>query len=51
MNENRDSNHIYQEEIEIGVEYCYDKTYKKVYDIKKLKRKFKRIVEHLKNKK
>ena len=51
MNENRDPNHIYQEEFEIGVEYFYDKTYNKVYDIKKLKRKFKRIVEHLKNKK
>jgi len=43
--------HTYQEDFEIGVEYSYDSNYKKVYDITKLKRKFKTIIETLKRKK
>ncbi|QDP61313.1 MAG: hypothetical protein Unbinned1524contig1000_70 [Prokaryotic dsDNA virus sp.] len=42
--------HTYQEDFEIGVEYSYDKDYKKVYDIEKLKRRFKHIIDSLKNK-
>jgi hypothetical protein len=43
--------HTYEKNFEVGVEYSYDSRHKKVYDIAKLKRKFKRIIENLKNKK
>jgi len=51
MNKNRDPKHIYQEDFSIGIEYHYDNTYKKIYDIQKLKRKIKIIIETLENKK
>lgn len=39
---------IYQEDLIVGVNYTYDKKYKKVYDIKSLKRKLKMIIEKYK---
>jgi len=42
--------HTYEEDFEVGVEYSYDSNFKKVYDIAKLKRKFKTIIENLKRK-
>ena len=41
-------NHTYQENFEIGVEYTYDDNYKKVYNVKKLKRKIKSIINSYK---
>ena len=35
INMNKQS-HTYQEDFEVGVEYTYDKNYKRVYNIKKL---------------
>ncbi len=42
--------HTYQEDFEVGVEYTYDKNYKRVYNIKKLKRKLKNVIDAYKNK-
>ena len=43
-------NHIYQEEIDVGVYYTYDSKHNKVYDIKSLRNRFKLIIENLKKK-
>jgi hypothetical protein len=38
----------YQEELVVGIDYTYDKNYKKVYDVKSLKRRLKMIMEKYK---
>ena len=44
-------NHTYQEDFEIGIEYTYDENYRKIYNVKKLKRKLKTIIESYKKNK
>jgi hypothetical protein len=39
---------IYQEDLIVGVNYTYDKKYKKVYDIKSLKRRLQEILKSYK---
>lgn len=47
----RGGNHTYEEDFKLAIEYTYNKEYKKVYNIDKLKRKFDVILESYKNKK
>lgn len=42
------SKHIYSNDIKLEAEYYYNKNYDKIYNIKKLKREFKHIVNNLK---
>ena len=42
------SKHIYSNDIKLEAEYHYNKNYDKIYNIKKLKREFKHIVNSLK---
>ena len=39
---------IYQEDLIVGVNYTYDKKYKKVYDVKGLKRRLQEILRRYK---
>ena len=39
---------IYQEELIVGVDYTYNKDYKKIYDIKSLKRRLQEILKNYK---
>lgn len=39
---------IYQEDLIVGVNYTYDKKYKKVYDVKGLKRRLQEILKRYK---
>ena len=41
-------NNLYREKIQLGAYYTYDKDYNKVYDIKGIKKSFKRLIEKLK---
>tara|TARA_R110002020_G_scaffold358437_6_gene570747 strand:- start:908 stop:1078 length:171 start_codon:yes stop_codon:yes gene_type:complete len=47
----RGGSHTYEEDFKLAIEYTYNKEYKKVYNIDKLKRKFDVIIESYKNKK
>ena len=40
--------HTYSKPLELEVEYKYDKDYKKVYNLKKLRRHFKSLADKLK---
>tara|TARA_R100000700_G_C3075745_1_gene83752 strand:- start:182 stop:382 length:201 start_codon:yes stop_codon:yes gene_type:complete len=42
-----DSRHVYQKDITLEVEYSYNKNYRKVYDIKQLRRRFRNLVANL----
>ena len=43
-------NHIYQEKLQLGAYYTYDKDNNKVYDIKSMREDFKQLVSKLKKK-
>tara|TARA_R100000234_G_C4892860_1_gene132235 strand:+ start:314 stop:466 length:153 start_codon:yes stop_codon:yes gene_type:complete len=44
--------HTYEEDLTVEVEYTYEKkTYNKVYNIEKLRRRFENIIQNLKNQK
>jgi hypothetical protein len=40
--------HLYSEREELEIFYTYDEKYRKVYDLKNIKRKFKLIINRLK---
>ena len=40
--------HTYSKPVELEVEYKYDQDYNKVYNLKKLRRSFKRLADTLK---
>ncbi len=44
---NKDKN-LYHERLQLGAYYTYDKNNKKVYDVKSIKKSFKRLIEKLK---
>ncbi len=44
---NKDNN-IYREKIQLGAYYTYDKNNKKVYDLKSIRKSFKRLINKLK---
>ena len=44
---NKDKN-LYHERLQLGAYYTYDKNNKKVYDVKSIKKRFKRLIEKLK---
>ena len=39
---------LYHEKLQLGAYYTYDKNNKKVYDVKSIKKNFKRLIEKLK---
>jgi len=39
---------LYKEKLQLGAYYTYDKNHKKVYDIKGIRKDFKRLIEKLK---
>ena len=39
---------LYKEKIQIGAYYTYDKNHKKVYDIKSMRKSFKKLIDKLK---
>jgi|TARA_Y100000033_G_scaffold21214_1_gene19975 hypothetical protein len=39
---------LYREKLQLGAYYTYDKNYKKVYDIKGIRKDFKKLIEKLK---
>ena len=41
-------NNIYKEKIQLGAYYTYDKNNKKVYDLKSIRKSFKRLINKLK---
>ena len=41
-------NNIYKEKIQLGAYYTYDKNNKKVYDLKSIRKSFKRLIDKLK---
>jgi len=43
-----ENNHIYSKDIKLDAEYSYNKDYKKVYNLKKLRRQFNIILKNLK---
>ncbi len=42
-----DTRHVYQKDITLELEYSYNKEYRKVYDIKQLRRQFRNLVANL----
>ena len=42
------TDHIYSKDIKLDAEYSYNKDYKKVYNLKKLRRQFNIILKNLK---
>lgn len=42
------NNHIYSKDIKLDAEYSYNKDYKKIYNLKKLRRQFNIILKNLK---
>ena len=41
-------NNLYKEKIQLGAYYTYDKDHKKVYDLKGIRKAFKRLINKLK---
>ena len=41
-------NNLYREKLQLGAYYTYDKNHKKVYDIKSIRKSFKRLIDKLK---
>ena len=41
-------NHIYQEKLQLGAYYTYDKDNNKVYDIKGMRKAFKKLIDKIK---
>lgn len=41
-------NNIYKEKLQLGAYYTYDKKNKKVYDLKSIRKSFKRLINKLK---
>ena len=41
-------NHIYKEKLSLGAYYTYDKNHKKVYDLKGIRKSFKKLIDTLK---
>ena len=41
------TNYIYANDIKLEAEYTYDKNYKKVYNVKKLRRQFNIVLKNL----
>ena len=41
-------NHIYQEKLQLGAYYTYDKDNNKVYDIKGMRKAVKRLIDKIK---
>ena len=39
---------LYKEKIQLGAYYTYDKNHKKVYDIKSMRKSFKKLIDKLK---
>tara|TARA_A100001201_G_scaffold3279_3_gene7565 strand:+ start:3231 stop:3503 length:273 start_codon:yes stop_codon:yes gene_type:complete len=46
-NMKNDTRHVYQKDITLELEYSYNKEYRKVYDIKQLRRQFRNLVANL----
>ncbi len=42
------NNNLYHEKLQLGAYYTYDKDHNKVYDVKSIKKNFKRLIEKLK---
>jgi len=39
---------LYREKLQLGAYYTYDENHKKVYDLKSMRKSFKRLIEKLK---
>ena len=42
------NNNIYKERLQLGAYYTYDENHKKVYDLKGIRKAFKRLINKLK---